>query len=93
MVQDRVRRGFSIGGQAQFGAFTVTLDLTRDTRNQWSGEWSCDAAAGCWVWTTKKYTNALLEGKYALSKRTFFYGTALRLDGHTHWGVGINHSF
>ena len=26
-----VRRGFGIGGSANFGAFTVTLDLTRDT--------------------------------------------------------------
>ena len=75
---EAVRRGFGLGAQAKMGAFTVTLDLTRDTKNQWLG---------------KKYTNGLLEAKYALSKRTFFYGDVLRLDGNTHWGLGINHSF
>ncbi|GAB1382075.1 hypothetical protein MASR1M50_03940 [Burkholderiales bacterium] len=58
----KVRRGFSIGGTANFGAASVTLDLTRDTKN----------LAG------KKYTNGLLEGKYALSKRTFMYAAYLR---------------
>lgn len=74
------RRGFGLGAQAKFGAFTATLDLTRDTKNEWD-------AGG------KKYTNALLEGKYALSKRTFLYCDVLRLDGATNWGLGINHSF
>ncbi|MBO7411300.1 MAG: porin [Ottowia sp.] len=73
-----IRRGFGLGAQAKFGAFTVTLDLTRDTKNEWG---------------VKKYTNALLEGKYSLSKRTFFYGDVLRLDGNTHWGLGIQHQF
>ncbi len=72
------RRGFSIGGQAKFGAFSVVLDVARDTKNEWGA---------------KKYTNALLEGKYSLSKRTFFYGDVLRLDGQTHWGLGIQHNF
>ncbi|MBR6976480.1 MAG: porin, partial [Ottowia sp.] len=87
VVPDRVRRGFSVGGQASFGAFTVTLDVTRDTKNEWSGSWSGT------TWTPKKYTNVLLEGKYELSKRTFFYGAVLRLDGNTNWGLGIQHQF
>ena len=74
----QLRRGFGLGAQAKFGACTVTLDFTRDTRNDWGA---------------KKYTNALLEAKYALSKRTFFYADFLRLDGTNNWGLGINHSF
>lgn len=74
----QLRRGFGLGASAKFGACTVTLDLTRDTKNDWLG---------------KKYTNALLEAKYALSKRTFFYADFLRLDGTNNWGLGINHSF
>jgi len=73
-----VRRGFSIGGTALFGPASVTLDLTRDTRN----------LAGA-----KKYTNALLEGKYSLSKRTFVYADYLRLDGGNNYGVGVRHNF
>lgn len=56
------RRGFGIGGSATFGAFALTLDLTRDTKNEWTG---------------KKYTNGVVEAKYALSKRTFVYGLSL----------------
>ena len=73
----KARRGFSIGGTAAFGAASVTLDLTRDTKN----------LAG------KKYTNGLLEGKYALSKRTFMYAAYLRLDGNNNYGLGVRHNF
>ena len=73
----KVRRGFSIGGTANFGAASVTLDLTRDTKN----------LAG------KKYTNGLLEGKYALSKRTFMYAAYLRHDGNNNYGLGFRHNF
>ena len=41
----------------------------------------------------KKYTNALLEAKYALSKRTFVYGDFLRLDSTNNYGFGIRHNF
>ncbi|MBO7411960.1 MAG: porin [Ottowia sp.] len=94
VAPDLIRRGYSLGAQARFGAFTVTLDVTRDTRNEWWSDrvWS-DAGTGGWDWKRKKYTNAVLEGKYSLSKRSFLYGAALRLDGYTHWGLGINHSF
>ena len=72
------RRGFSIGGSATFGAFGLTLDLTRDTKNEWTG---------------KKYTNGVVEAKYALSKRTFVYGAYLRLDGDNNYGIGVRHNF
>ena len=90
---ERIRRGYSLGAQARFGALTVTLDVTRDTRNEWTGGWSWDSSAGVWAWAPRKYTNALLEGKYSLSKRTFLYGAFLRLDGSNNWGLGLNHSF
>ena len=76
--RDGVRReGFSIGGQAQFGAFTVTADVARDRKND----------AG------KKFTNFVLEGKYALSKRTFVYVAGLRADSTNNYGLGIRHNF
>lgn len=84
-VTDAIRRGFGLGVQAKFGAFTVTLDATRDTKNEWV------VAPG--VLPGKKYTNALLEAKYSLSKRTFFYADVLRLDGTNNWGLGIQHQF
>lgn len=72
-----LRRGFSLGGTAEFGLASLTLDLTRDTKNTLG----------------KKYTNGLLEGKYALSKRTFLYAAYLRLDGDNNYGVGLQHNF
>lgn len=72
------RRGFSLGGSTEIGAFSAVLDLTRDTRNR----------AG-----HKKYTNGLLEGQYALSKRTFLYAAYLRLDGDNNYGIGMQHAF
>jgi predicted porin len=73
------RYGWELGGSFFTGPFTVTLDLTRDTKN--------DLYAG------KKYTNGVLEGRYTLSKRTYLYADYLRLDGDNNYGIGINHSF
>lgn len=73
-----LRNGVSLGGQATMGAVTVTMDLTRDTKNEWA---------------TKKYTNALLEGRYALSRRTFVYAAYLRIDGTNNYGLGVRHNF
>jgi len=72
------RRGFELGGTAIFGPFSATLDLTRDTKNEWAN---------------KKYTNGLVDLRYALSKRTFIYGAYLRLDGNNNYGLGIRHNF
>ena len=72
------RRGFSLGGSANLGAFALTLDLTRDTKNEIGG---------------KKYTNGVLEGKYALSKRTFLYAAYLRFDDTNNYGIGVRHNF
>jgi len=77
-VAKNVRRGFGIGAGANFGAFGLTVDLTRDTKNEWTG---------------KKYTNGVVEAKYALSKRTFVYGAFLRLDSTNNYGIGVRHNF
>lgn len=73
-----VRRGFGLGASAGFGAFSLTADVTRDTKNEWTG---------------KKYTNGVVEAKYALSKRTFVYGAFLRLDKTNNYGIGVRHNF
>lgn len=78
---DTTRRGVSIGGSANLGAFALAVDLTRDTKSRLGG------------FDNKKYTNGLVEGKYALSKRTFMYAAYLRLDGTNNFGVGMRHNF
>ena len=78
---DYRRRGVSLGGSANFGAATVTLDVTRDLKHEFAGG------------KLKKYTNGLVEVKYALSKRTFVYGDYLRLDGTNNYGLGLRHNF
>jgi len=74
------RYGFELGGSFFAGPFTVTLDLTRDTKNEVYG-------------TNKKYTNGVLAGKYNLSKRTYLYADYLRLDGDNNYGLGVRHNF
>ncbi|ARU06274.1 hypothetical protein CCO03_17750 [Comamonas serinivorans] len=76
------RHGVTLGGTVAFGAASVTLDVTRDLKRE--------LADGAKI---KKYTNALLEAKYALSKRTFVYGDYLRLDGTNNYGFGLRHNF
>ena len=73
-----VRRGYGLGVGFNVGAFGLVVDLTRDTKNEW---------------TDKKYTNGVVEAKYALSKRTFVYGAYLRLDGENNYGIGVRHNF
>ena len=73
-----VRRGYGLGVGFNVGAFGLVVDLTRDTKNEW---------------TDKKYTNGVVEAKYALSKRTFVYGAYLRLDDENNYGIGVRHNF
>ena len=73
-----VRRGYGLGAGFNVGAFGLVVDLTRDTKNEW---------------TDKKYTNGVVEAKYALSKRTFVYGAYLRLDDENNYGIGVRHNF
>ena len=72
--------GFTIGGTVPVGAFSVTLDIARDTK--------------------AKDTDVVVEGKYALSKRTFAYAAyykdgekKLTTGAKNHLGLGIRHNF
>ena len=72
--------GFTIGGTVPVGAFSVTLDVARDTK--------------------AKDTDVVVEGKYALSKRTFAYAAYYKDDekklttgAKNHLGLGIRHNF
>jgi len=73
------RYGFELGGSVFWGPFTITVDLTRDT--------TTDLYGG------HKYTNGLLEGRYALSQHSFLYAAFLRLDGDNNYSLGIRHNF
>ncbi|ARU06452.1 hypothetical protein CCO03_18905 [Comamonas serinivorans] len=75
------RSGVSVGGTVAFGAASVTLDVTRDLKHELGNA------------DLKKYTNAVVEAKYNLSKRTSVYGAVLRLDSTTNYGVGLMHTF
>ena len=77
--------GFSLGGKVNFGAASVVLDVARQTKAAYD--------LGGVSYKGKKYTNALLEGRYALSKRTFVYANYIRLDNDNNYGVGMRHDF
>ncbi len=77
--------GFTLGGKAHFGAMSVALDLARSTKQEYE--------LGGVTHKGKKYTNAVLEGRYAFSKRTFAYATYMRLNGGNNYGVGMRHDF
>lgn len=77
--------GVSLGGSAQFGAFSVALDVVRELKY--------DVEYQGVTHKEKKYTNGTLEMKYALSKRTFFYGVYHRHVGENNYGLGVQHKF
>jgi predicted porin len=77
------RFGWELGAGFYAGPFTFIVDVTRDTKNQL---YLNNKALG-------KKTNGLVDIRYALSKRTFFYLDYLRLDGYNNYGLGIHHDF
>jgi predicted porin len=104
----RTRAGFSLGGTGIFGPISITLDLTYDTRQGNGGltKTTCGAAptiANCAAngaipgvyenGQVKKFTNAMMEGRYYLSKRTFLYADYLRVDSTNNWGLGMRYNF
>lgn len=72
------RRGATLGAKYAAGLVSLVLDVTRDFKNEWGPQ---------------KYTNVLLEGKYALSKRSFLYAAYLRMDGLNNYSMGMRHNF
>ena len=77
--------GFSLGGKVNFGAASVLLDVTRDAKS--------DDTVGGFNYKGKKMTNALLEGRYAFSKRTFVYANCVRYDSTNNYSIGMRHDF
>lgn len=72
------RRGATLGFKYTAGLASIVLDVTRDFKNEWGSQ---------------KYTNVMLEGKYALSKQSFLYAVYRRLDSKNDYFIGIRHNF
>lgn len=79
------RSGVSLGGLVKFDNLSFALDLTRDMKREY--------AVGATTVKLKKYTNGVVEAKYAMSKRTFVYADFLRVDDENSYGVGLRHNF
>lgn len=77
--------GLTLGGMAQFGAFSVALDVLRELKH--------DVDLNGSTLKQKKYTNGALEMKYSLSKRTSLYGVYLRYAGGNYYSLGAQHRF
>ena len=77
--------GFSIGGSVKFDNFSLAVELQRQRKKEIYNQNA--------VQKFKKYTEGVVEAKYALSKRTFIYADYLRLDNKNNYGVGIQHRF
>ncbi|RRD58220.1 porin [Comamonadaceae bacterium OH2545_COT-014] len=77
--------GVTLGGMVNFGAMSVALDVVRQLKRE--------ATFQNVVYKDKKYTDGALELKYALSKRTFFYGAYFRVEGTNNYSLGMQHRF
>lgn len=97
------KTAWSLGGKYNFGQFVLAASYNdaQSVRRGFSiGGTANFGAASVTLDLTrdtknpvKKYTNAVLEGKYSLSKRTFVYADYLRLDSTNNYGVGVRHNF
>lgn len=79
-ASDALRQDASLGVRYRAAPWSLTFDVVRDLRNRWGGG-------------SHRYTNWVLEGRYALSKNTFLYAATLRLDGATNFGTGVQYRF
>lgn len=77
--------GYTVGGSVNFDNLTLAVELQRQRKNE---VYSQNATH-----KFKKYTDGVVELKYALSKRTFMYADYLRFDGGNNYGLGIQHRF
>ena len=71
------RQGVYLGAMFTQNVYSVTLELTHDTKNG----------------ALKKHDNFLLEGRYSLSKRSFVYTAVFRKDGVRNATLGVRHNF
>jgi len=77
--------GFSVGGSVKFDNITLAVELQRQHKSEIRQQNVLQKY--------KKYTEGVVEAKYALSKRTFIYADYLRMMNKNNYGVGIQHRF
>ena len=77
--------GYSIGGSVNFDNITLSLELQRQHKSEAHYQNATQKF--------KKYTEGVVEAKYALSKRTFVYADYQRFENGNNYGVGIQHRF
>ena len=77
--------GFSIGASANFDNITLAVELQRQRKSEIYHPNRTEKF--------KKYTDGVVEAKYALSKRTFIYADYLRYGNKNNYGLGIQHRF
>lgn len=77
--------GFSIGGSVKFDNISLAIELQRQRKSEVHYQ--------NMIQKYKKYTEGVVEAKYALSKRTFVYADYLRLGNKNNYGLGIQHRF
>jgi predicted porin len=77
--------GITLGGKATWGQFSAGVDVARETK--------AESVVGNVRFDEKKYTNVLINGTYAFSKRTKTYVNYMRAGGFNNYGVGLSHSF
>ena len=79
------KNGITLGGKVRWGAASVALDIARET--------SAEYVVNNINHDGKTYTNIVVHGRYALSKRTFVYANLLRISDHSSYGLGVRHDF
>lgn len=77
--------GFTLGTKATWNQFSAGIDVTHETKSEYK--------VGNARFDSKKNTNFVINGTYALSKRTYAYINYLRWAGIANYGVGLSHSF
>ena len=77
--------GFSVGGSVRFDNITLAVELQRQRKSEIYRQNMTEKF--------KKYTEGVVEAKYALSKRTFVYADYLRAANKNNYGLGIQHRF
>ena len=77
--------GYSIGASANFDNFTLAVELQRQRKSEIYHPNRIEKF--------DKHTDGVIEAKYALSKRTFFYANYFRFDSKKSYGLGIQHRF
>jgi len=77
--------GVTLGAKASWDRFSAGFDIARETKSEYT--------VGSSRFDSKKQTNFVINGTYALSKRTQAYVNYLRWAGVNNYGVGLSHSF